>query len=99
MADVDRDATSRYGVSVRDVEDAIESAYGGKLATQMWEGERKVGVRIKLPIAGGGRSGAVGPAGDPGRTRRACRSRRWRNIHLDSGRTQINREQGSASWR
>src|SRR5262249_22072230 len=43
VADIDRDATSRVGLPVHAVEDAVESAYGGKLATTMWEGERKVG--------------------------------------------------------
>ena len=79
---------------VRDVEDTLESAYGGKLATSMWEGERKVGVRVKLPIADRGRPGVGRPAGDPGRATRACRCRRWPSVHVDSGRTQINREQG-----
>src|SRR5262249_7152867 len=39
VADVDRAAASRYGVPVRDIEDIVESAYGGRLATSMWEGE------------------------------------------------------------
>ena len=37
------------GVTVQDVETTLESAYGGQLATSIWEGERKVGVRVKLP--------------------------------------------------
>jgi cobalt-zinc-cadmium resistance protein CzcA len=93
VADVDRDATARYGVPVRDVEDAIESAFGGKLATQLWEGERKVGVRVKLPAANEGDEFYVGrldvPAG-PARLPLASLA----NVHVDSGRTQINREQG-----
>jgi cobalt-zinc-cadmium resistance protein CzcA len=93
VADVDRGASSRYGVSVRDVEDAIESAYGGRLATQMWEGERRVGVRIKTPIAAEGDPAAVGRLEIPtdhARLQLAALA----NLHLDSGRTQINREQG-----
>jgi cobalt-zinc-cadmium resistance protein CzcA len=93
VADVDRGAASRYGVSVRDVEDAIESAYGGKLATQMWEGERRVGVRIKTPIASEGDPASVGRLEIPidhARLQLAALAK----LHLDSGRTQINREQG-----
>ena len=94
VADVDREAASRYGVSVRDVEDAIESAYGGKLATSMWEGERRVGVRIKTPIAGQGDPASVGRLEIPidGGTRLQLGA--LAKLHLDSGRTQINREQG-----
>jgi cobalt-zinc-cadmium resistance protein CzcA len=93
VADVDRDAASRYGVSVRDVEDAIESAYGGKLATTMWEGERRVGVRIKTPIADQGDPASVGRLEIPTEHAR-LQLGALAKLHLDSGRTQINREQG-----
>jgi cobalt-zinc-cadmium resistance protein CzcA len=93
VADVDRDAASRYGVSVRDVEDAIESAYGGKLATSMWEGERRVGVRIKTPVAAEGDPAAVGRLDVPTEHAR-LQLAALANVHIDSGRTQINREQG-----
>lgn len=92
VADIDRDATARYGVPVRDVEDTIESAYGGKLATELWEGERKVGVRVKLPTPPQGDTFAVGRldvATPAGRLPLASLA----NVHADQGRTQINREQ------
>ena len=94
VADVDREAASRYGVSVRDVEDAIESAYGGKLATTMWEGERRVG-RAHQDADRGPR--AIRRRSGGWRSRRSTRACSWRalaKLHLDSGRTQINREQG-----
>jgi len=93
VADVDREAASRYGVSVRDVEDAIESAYGGKLATAMWEGERRVGVRIKTPMAGQGDPASVGRLEVPTEHAR-LQLAALAKLHLDSGRTQINRELG-----
>jgi cobalt-zinc-cadmium resistance protein CzcA len=92
VADVDREAASRYGVSVRDVEEAIASAYGGRLATSMWEGERKVGVRIKTPIASEGDPASVGRLEIPTEHARLQLGALAR-LHLDSGRTQINREQ------
>jgi cobalt-zinc-cadmium resistance protein CzcA len=93
VADIDRDATSRYGIPVRDVEDAIESAFGGKLATQIWEGERKVGVRVKIPAANEGDDFYVGRLDVPaGQTRLPLSS--LAQVHIDTGRTQINREQG-----
>ena len=60
----------------------------------MWEGERKVGVRVKLPSADGGRPDVGRAARDPGRRRARCRSASLANVHVDAGRTQINREQG-----
>jgi len=93
VADIDRDATSRVGLAVRDVEDAIESAYGGKLATSMWEGERKVGVRVKLPSPAEGDTFALDRLDVPAGDRRLPLSS-LASVHVDFGRTQINREQG-----
>ena len=93
VADVDRDSTSRVGIPVKDVEGTLESAYGGTLATSLWEGERKVGVRVKLPSSAEGDSHAVGRLEIPvGNTRVLLSS--LARVHVDSGRTQINREQG-----
>ena len=93
VADVDRDATARLGVPVRDVEATLESAYGGTLATVLWEGERRVGVRVKLPTSAEGDTHAVGRLEIPIAGTRALLSS-LSNVHIDTGRTQINREQG-----
>ena len=96
VADIDRDAIARVGLQVKDVESTLESAYGGKLATQVWEGERKVGVRVKLPAPEEGDAHAVGtleiPAGKDGQARMPLSS--LSQVHVDYGRTQINREEG-----
>jgi len=96
VADVDREAISRYGLQVRDVEDVVEAGYGGKIATEMWEGERKVGVRVKLPLPDEGDPTSIGrleiPASDDGQIRLPLAA--LAHVHIDVGRTQINREQG-----
>jgi cobalt-zinc-cadmium resistance protein CzcA len=93
VADIDRDATARLGIAVNDVEDVIESAYGGKLATSIWEGERKVGVRVKLPTPSEGDTFSVSKLDVPVAGTRLPLSSLAR-VHPDLGRTQINREQG-----
>ena len=106
VADIDREASSRYGISVRDIENTLESAFGGKVATFLWEGERRVGVRVKTPVAVQGdpasvgrleipvvASGAAGSAEGPGSTFR-LQLASLAKLHVDAGRTQINREQG-----
>jgi cobalt-zinc-cadmium resistance protein CzcA len=93
VADVDRDAISRVGLQVTDVEDILESSYGGKLATEMWEGERKVAIRVKLPSPPEGDPAAVGALQVPAGEARVPLSS-LANVHVDMGRTQINREQG-----
>jgi heavy metal efflux system protein len=93
VSDIDRDAIARYGLQVRDVEDVVESAYGGKLATTMWEGERRVDVRVKMPSPPEGDQYAIGSLQVPvGEARLPLSS--LTNVHVDMGRTQINREQG-----
>ncbi|HEY5899870.1 MAG TPA: CusA/CzcA family heavy metal efflux RND transporter [Burkholderiales bacterium] len=45
---VDRARAARYGLNVADVQDVIESALGGKAVTQVWEGEQRFGVAVRL---------------------------------------------------
>jgi heavy metal efflux system protein len=93
VADIDREASSRYGVPVRDIEDALETAYGGHVATSVWEGERRVDVRVKLPVASEGDPSTVGHLEIPVDKARVPLTS-LATIHVDRGRTQINREQG-----
>ena len=93
VSDIDRDAIARLGLQVRIVEDVLESAFGGKLATFLWEAERKVGVRVKLPSEEEGDSHVVGRLEIPFGTTRVPLSS-LAKVGIDAGRTQINREQG-----
>jgi cobalt-zinc-cadmium resistance protein CzcA len=103
VADIDREASARYGVRVQDIERTVETAYGGKLATEIWEGERRVGVRVRVPVASEGDAAAVGRLDVPvGSTAPAGSDKPGPRVALSSlatlklarGRTQINREQG-----
>ena len=49
LIDIDRDRAARYGLNVGDVQDVIEAALAGKAATDLWEGERKFAVAVRLP--------------------------------------------------
>lgn len=49
VIDIDRERASRFGLNVSDVQDVIESALAGRAATQLWEGERKFAVTVRLP--------------------------------------------------
>ncbi len=48
QVEVDRPRAARYGLNVADVEDVIDTALGGRVATQIWEGERRFGVAVRL---------------------------------------------------
>jgi cobalt-zinc-cadmium resistance protein CzcA len=49
--EVNRDQAARYGLNIADVQDVIETALGGKQATEIWEGERKFPVVVRLDEA------------------------------------------------
>ena len=48
IIEIDRERAARYGLDIQDVQDVIETALGGKSATQMWEGEKHFGVVLRL---------------------------------------------------
>ena len=44
---VDRQAVARYGINVKDVQDVIEMAIGGRAAGTMFEGERRFDITVR----------------------------------------------------
>jgi cobalt-zinc-cadmium resistance protein CzcA len=46
---IDRQAIARIGLNVSDVHDVIETALGGKVATEIFEGERRFAAVVRLP--------------------------------------------------
>ncbi len=49
--EIDRQAIARHGINVSDINDVIEAAIGGRLATEIFEGERRFGAVVRLPEA------------------------------------------------
>jgi cobalt-zinc-cadmium resistance protein CzcA len=47
--DIDRQAIARLGLNVSDVNDLLETAVGGKVATEIFEGERRFPGVVRLP--------------------------------------------------
>jgi cobalt-zinc-cadmium resistance protein CzcA len=45
----DREALSRYGINVADVQDVIATALGGRLAGQIFEGDRRFDIVVRMP--------------------------------------------------
>ncbi|UBM58176.1 CusA/CzcA family heavy metal efflux RND transporter [Marinilongibacter aquaticus] len=46
---LDREKMAAYGVKVADAQAVLEMAFGGKTATQKYEGERKFDIRVRYP--------------------------------------------------
>jgi heavy metal efflux system protein len=48
LIDIDRERAARLGLNVGDIEDVIETALAGKATTNLWEGERRFSVAVRL---------------------------------------------------
>jgi len=48
---LDRQALARYDLDLADVQDYIETAMGGHVASELWEGEKRFDVTVRLPSA------------------------------------------------
>ncbi|MEI7445363.1 MAG: efflux RND transporter permease subunit [Burkholderiales bacterium] len=46
---IDRQAIARAGLNVSDINEQIEMAIGGRVATEIFEGERRFGAVVRLP--------------------------------------------------
>ncbi len=46
--EIDRAKAARYGLNVADIQDVIETALGGKETTDLWEGEKRFAVAVRL---------------------------------------------------
>jgi cobalt-zinc-cadmium resistance protein CzcA len=58
---IDREQANRYGITVSDVQDAIETATAGKQVSEILEGERRFPLVVKLTSGDGGSGGAPSP--------------------------------------
>ncbi len=47
--DIDRRKIARYGINVADVQEIVETAIGGKAATEVFEGDRRFAVLLRFP--------------------------------------------------
>ena len=47
----DRDAIARYGLTVREVADTVSTSLGGRPAGQLFEGDRRFDIVVRLPNA------------------------------------------------
>ncbi|MEO6423198.1 MAG: CusA/CzcA family heavy metal efflux RND transporter [Candidatus Nitrotoga sp.] len=46
---IDRQAIARHGLNVADINDVIETAIGGRITTEIFEGERRFSAVVRLP--------------------------------------------------
>ena len=90
----DRERIARFGLTVGDVQDMIETAVGGKTVTRIYEGERGIDVQLRYPAAYRDTAEAIGNL--PLRTPRGeiIPLGRVADIVQGEGPAQISRESG-----
>lgn len=47
--DINREAIARHGLNASDIHEVVETAIGGKTATELYEGERRFGLAVRFP--------------------------------------------------
>jgi cobalt-zinc-cadmium resistance protein CzcA len=92
--EIDRRAIARAGLNVRDVNDVIEIAIGGKVATEVYEGERRFGAIVRLPEAFRGDISAIRNLVVSARNGAQIPLARLARIEEIEGPAQISRELG-----
>lgn len=92
LIDIDRSKIARHGISIKDLEDTIEMAIGGKTASQMLEGERRYDISVRLDESQRDSVAAIEnllvPAADGSRIPLA----QLAEIKVDQGASRISRE-------
>ncbi|MDD4928017.1 MAG: efflux RND transporter permease subunit [Gallionella sp.] len=92
--EIDRQAIARHGINVSDINDVIEGAIGGRMATEIYEGERRFGAVVRLPDAFRGDVATIRAllVGSPNGALVALENLAL--IRVADGPAQISREQG-----
>ena len=94
QVEIDRQAIARLGLNVSDVNDLLDSAVGGKKATEIYEGERRFGAYVRLPESFRNNVAAISNLQLTSPNGAQARLADVANIRILDGPAQISRELG-----
>jgi cobalt-zinc-cadmium resistance protein CzcA len=91
---INRQAIARQGINASDLHDIIETAIGGKVATEIYEGQRRFSAAVRFPEGFRNDIDSIGNilVTSPNGSRVALRD--LANIEIKDGPAQISREMG-----
>lgn len=92
---LDRQALAREGVSVGDAQAHVEAALAGRVVTDLWEGERPIPVRVRLPNVDKSSTDRIANMLMPTPSGAQIPLRQVAQIGTANGRASINREDNS----
>jgi heavy metal efflux system protein len=92
--DVDRSALARFGLDVADLQDEVETAMAGHVASEIWEGEKRFDVTVRLPRVTREDIYSIRGVRVPTPDGTSVPLAALADVHLTSGRAAITREGG-----
>ena len=90
----DRQALARYGVDLAELQGVVATALGGSVAGQLYEGDRRVDIVVRLPEQLRANPDAYGSLPVPLKDGRFLPLGELASMQLVSGYNQVNRENG-----
>jgi cobalt-zinc-cadmium resistance protein CzcA len=91
---IDREALARYDLDLADVQDYLETAMAGHVAGELWEGEKRFDITVRLPFATREDVGAIRRILLPLKDGVLVPISAIAQVHMDMGRAAITRENG-----
>jgi cobalt-zinc-cadmium resistance protein CzcA len=91
---IDREALARYDLDLADVQDYLETAMAGHVASELWEGEKRFDITVRLPFATREDVGAIRRILLPLKDGVLVPISAIAQVHMDMGRAAITRENG-----
>ncbi|HVZ35871.1 MAG TPA: CusA/CzcA family heavy metal efflux RND transporter, partial [Polyangiaceae bacterium] len=91
---LDRDALARFDLDLGEVQDYIETAMGGHVASEIWDGERRFDVTLRLPPAAREDIAAISRIMIPLKNGSLLPLSAIAQVSMSTGRAAITRENG-----
>jgi cobalt-zinc-cadmium resistance protein CzcA len=92
--EIDRQSIARHGINVSDINEVIEAAIGGRMATEIYEGERRFSAVVRLPEAFRGDVATIRSLQVSSPNGALVALENLANIRVADGPAQISREKG-----
>jgi cobalt-zinc-cadmium resistance protein CzcA len=91
---LDRKALARFDLDLDDVQNYVETAMGGHVASELWEGERRFDVTVRLPPSTREDVGAISRIALPMKGDALLPLSAIAHVNMGTGRAAITREDG-----
>jgi len=91
---IDRAALARFDLDLGDVQNYVETAMGGHVASEIWDGERRFDVTVRLPPSSRADLGAISRIMLPLKEGSLIPLSALADVNMGTGRAAITRENG-----